>query len=84
MSMFLFHNDWYHGIIESTCSKFDEGTSADAAAISKGVMIAGCCIAQAIDKAFGDVRGDTSIRKAVEELAGYVQDVSEAIDKAAG
>ena len=44
-----FSDEWYHGIISQTIASFGSGVTPDTIALAKSIMVAGCCISQALD-----------------------------------
>lgn len=84
MTITLFSEEWYHGIINQTLNGLSEKTTPDGYALAKSVLVAGCVIAQSIDQA---MRCDTpaggsgqNLADAVRELGGVVDRIADAIE----
>lgn len=78
--MNLFSDDRYDEVIDQTYEQLSTDTSADASAIARVIMVAGCCIAQAIDNlSSGKVKYGGSIRDSLDEVSVSIEGVTEAI-----
>lgn len=75
MTVYLFENDWYHGVINSFCNQAERmSVSDDAYIAAKASLIGRAMIAQSID----NLRKDMVLE--VQSIQGNVEAITTALE----